>query len=239
MPQDRYFLDEKFILNSEVTLKEKEFFHLTKVMRKKTEDTIELINGKDQLAQGRILKINSKSAEILVERVDSSVPFNLKIILAQPLLRSNKLDLILEKATELGIDEILFYKAERGEVGLFSQDKQARYHSLMIAALKQCGRLDLPKIHPLPNLSDLKSFDFEFLFGDLTTKNTFNINDFKPKKNICFIIGPESGFSEKEQNFIRASLKATAIKLSPYILRTETASIASAVLLSQIKLKAF
>lgn len=232
MPHDRFFIDHPLKINENVEIKD-ELSHL-KVMRKKEGDLIELINGKNQLALARIIQLGTKSALIQIENISIGKMSKYKTILAQPYLRSNKLDLIIEKAAELDIDEIYLFHAQRGDA---IHEKEKRELSIIIAALKQCGRLNFLKLHHLKDLFLMKEFDFDFFFGDMNSTQMLDIFHLKKnyEKPICFINGPEKGFSEKEKTFMN-SLKAIPINLAPNILRAETASICAASLLSQIKL---
>lgn len=227
MPHNRFFSQEKLIKNALITIDKDQSKHI-KVMRKKSGDTIELINGNNQLALAEM--INDSTAKII--RVSEKKPPKQKIILAQSFLKTSKLDLILEKATEIGISEFILFKADHSEIPIITPNKLARFSTILISAIKQCGRLDLPKITIISKLSELKKFKHHYLFGDTQSDSFLNIKNI-PDENICFLIGPEKGFSSKETAFLKNDLKASGVKINENILRTETAAITASVLLSQ------
>ena len=239
MPQNRYFIKYiHFTLNTSCQLKNDEFHHLCNVMRAKINDRVEIINGKNQLAKAKIIEIKSKYAILHIEKVIEIPQKTPKIILAQALLRQNKLDLILEKATEVGIFEFILFKAQNSEIIKIKKEKRKRISSILISAIKQCGRLDLPKIQIVENIEEFKKNDFEYFFADPQSSFSFEICKLKKlkktEKPICFFVGPEKGFTEEEVSFFNNFLKAKPIKLNTNILRAETASLCAATLLSQI-----
>lgn len=227
MPHDRFFSNEPFSKNQIIELKDSEFHHL-KVMRIKPNDQIELINGKNQLATASLISIDQKTALLKIENLIEKKKKN-EIILAISFLRQNKLDLILEKATELGVTQFFFFPSKNSELDSLSPNKKERMESILISAIKQSGRLDLPKISILKNIKEFESYGFDFCYGDING-GSFQITS----KPICFFIGPEKGFTAEEVFLLENSLKAKSIKLNDNILRSETAAICAATLLSYL-----
>lgn len=234
MPHSRFFLKEDFSKNKDLIIQDEELHHLD-VMRKKDHSIIEVVNGKNQLAKAEIICLSQKQVTLKIIEVSSSPPPLPKIIIAHPFLRTQKLDLIFEKCTELGAAEFILFKAAHSEISDLSVNKKNRIESILVAAIKQCGRLDLPKVTFMDSLLELKKMDYFFLLGDADSSFAINIGEFKKiTKPICFLTGPEKGFTEKEINFCKSELKALLVTVNINILRSETVPIAAMALLSQI-----
>lgn len=236
MPHSRFFAEEIFVRGKEITLIDEEFHHI-KVMRKRSEDLVELINGKNQLSIAKIICIKDKKVSLKIIEVVEKKPSNPKIILALALLRGSKMDLILEKCTELGVDEFILFKADGCETTHIPSQREKRIASILISAIKQCGRLDLPKISYLSEIKLFLKMDYQYFLGDLEYSTTIDITNLKKSsKPLCVLIGPEKGFSEKEIAFLKNSLQALPFRINENILRSETAAISSIGILSQTRL---
>lgn len=223
MPHDRFFLDAP--LTKRVALTGPELHHLSHVMRLKTGDTIELVNGKGSLATAEILSISKQRAELeILSSSDTLIPPP-RLILAIPLLRPSKLELILEKCTELGADAFWIYPAAHSDKDTLSEHQLERLQYVTISAMKQCGRLDLPPITLLPKFEAIFQHKATFLYGDPRA----SLGAIPSFEQAIFITGPESGFSEKEMKVLKE--KGVAVRLNRHILRAETAPIAAAAIL--------
>ncbi len=221
-------MKDELRVGTSVLLAGPEYHHLAHVMRLNLNEDVELVNGLGSLALGRITGLSNKGAQIEllgVEEKDEPMP---RILLAVPLMRSSKLEWVVEKGTELGAAGFLFYAAKYSEKGDFSERQLERFHLLTIAALKQSGRLYLPWIEVLPDMESLFVKEAIFLFGDLSARALIHPMSLKSEQ-IVFISGPEKGFSEEE--FTLLEKKSKGVRLNPYILRAETAPIAAASIL--------
>lgn len=231
MPVNRFYLKEDLTLHSTVVLKEAEHHHLAHVIRLRSGDTMELVNGQGSLAEGTILEVEKKSTSIKITSTTYAPDLFPQFSLAIPLMRPSKLEWIVEKGTELGACSFLFYTADHSEKEALSHNQLERLHTLIISALKQSGRRYLPSLEILPSLSDLFLKDAFLLFGDPHTHN--QIPAPKEKKLTIFITGPERGFSSKEQSLL--DTRAAKVSLSPHTLRAETAPIAAASILGRLQ----
>lgn len=239
MPAERYFHSGFLEENQRIHLKDQEHHHLVNVMRTRLGEEIEVVNGNGQLAKAVLETIEKKSSCLLVESVQTASPSSQHLILAQGIPKINRLELIVEKGTELGMTEIWLFPAMRSEKKDFSENQMERLHTLMVSAMKQCGRLFLPKVIVMPPLKQWKDIAIKpIFFGDVDPEAQAFLsiwNELKPSNGAIFCIGPESGFTEEEVGFLR-KLDAHGVKLHPNILRTETAAIASLTLLSHVML---
>lgn len=223
MPAERYFVDLSFSENQALAIEGAEFHHLRYVMRTKEKETIELVNGKDQLATGIVEKIERHQAIIKILQANSFPGEKKEAILALGLPRMSNLEWILEKGTELGITAFWLFPTELSEKKTLTPNQLQRLQYILVSALKQCGRLDLPKLLFKKALVDWEKPLLPFAFGD--TRASASFLQTTPS---LFAIGPEKGFSPKEVEILEQKLGAKGVKLHDNILRTETAALAAA-----------
>ncbi|WP_084222188.1 RsmE family RNA methyltransferase [Thermodesulfobacterium hydrogeniphilum] len=228
---NRFFFDFE---GDEGFLSEEESHHLLKVLRKKKRDKIKLINGKGFEFEGEITDIFKKGkvwqAKVKICSVLRTEKPHLKKILAFiPILKGDKTEFLVEKGTELGIGKFIPFYSDFSVVKP-SEKLQERLRKKAINALKQSGRLFLPEISPVVNLTEFllkNDFNDSLKFFGSSGKKT-SLKDLMQKlekaQEIILISGPEGGFSKKEEELL---LKKTfyPITISPYILKAETASL--------------
>jgi|688.fasta_scaffold16661_2 16S rRNA (uracil1498-N3)-methyltransferase len=238
MPAERYFFEGDLSLSQHLLLTDQEFHHLAHVMRLRDGEGVEIVNGHGLLAMAKILKIEKKQATLEVTHLLEEPPPKFEVILAQAIPRINRFDFILEKGTELGMTQIWIYPGEYSERKQLNQHQLERSKAILIAAMKQCGRLWLPEIVIKPPLLEWQeNINFSAYFGDVSP----NAPSFAPlwaqekdrKRDVIFFIGPEKGFNEKEENYLK-KLGATGVKLHKNILRTDTAPLVALSLVTTL-----
>ncbi|QRN41432.1 MAG: 16S rRNA (uracil(1498)-N(3))-methyltransferase [Neisseriaceae bacterium] len=228
----RFFLDNFLDCNISIKLPKKICSH-SHVLRLRTEDTIQLFNGDGYHYDARIHVIDRNNIDAhIYAKTYANNESNLKIGLIQCFSTSQKMDFVIQKSVELGVNEIYPVISKRTNAKFIlekNKNKIQRWNEIIYAACEQSGRAVIPLLHPI---SDLTS-----TLESITTKNKFILHtkrepnatyNFIPDKNnlVVIAIGPEGGFSEqelvhaKENHFIPYSL-------GPRILRTETAPIAA------------
>jgi 16S rRNA (uracil1498-N3)-methyltransferase len=236
MPSERYFLDHSFNSHGDQELKGSEFHHLAHVMRTRKGETIELVNGRGALAKAKVEEIHKEKALLKIEHLEQEPARPVRLILAQAIPKPNRLDFILEKGTELGVDAFWLFPGDSSVKKEFFPNQKERARALTIAAMKQCGRLTLPEIVIKPFLDEWSSLtDLSVFFGDLNPLAPSFERVWKDKSSsscpTVFITGPEAGFSPQEIQSLQ-DLGAIGVKLHPHILRTDTASLMALSLLS-------
>lgn len=238
MPAERYFIkhllkpQESFIINGS------EFHHLAKVMRTREGEEVELVNGQGELAKATVQKLTKDSATVLISQSIHEEPSSTKVILAQAIPKPNRLEFILEKGTELGVDEFWLFPGQYSVKSDFSFNQLERMQTLVISAMKQCGRLFLPRLEIKPPIDKWPSFLSSAFFGDVEKEAPLFSNAWHQAplvSPIIFITGPESGFSDKEVGLLR-SKSAIGVKLHHNILRADTASLAAVSLMQHWRL---
>ena len=201
--------------------------HLTKVLRKKVGDELSVIDGKGYLYIVRITSLEKNSSQIEIirkEKKEKNHNYYLHIAIA-PTKNISRFEWFLEKATEIGIDEItpiICQRSERKKINI------QRCNRILISSIKQSLKFYKPKLNEPSNFSD---FIKEKLEGDKliahclkTEKNKINKSN---QKKYIILIGPEGDFTENEiTNALKNGFKATTLGNSR--LRTETAGIIAA-----------
>ncbi len=229
MPAERFFYDKIFKKNETLTIEGEEAQHL-RVMRVHTGDVVELINGRGQLAQASLTASYKGKTDLCISQIiESPMPTDFLILcLAMP--HFNRLEWIVEKGTELGVSAFWIFPGDLSEKKGLSKQQSVRLRHLMIAAIKQCGRLDLPPVlmkEPLDKWTPPKG---TLLFGDTDPKAPGLAPPYSSP--IYFFSGPERGFGQKEIDLFHR-WKALGVSLHSNILRTDTAPIAAAAILTR------
>lgn len=222
MPAERFYVDTDF--DGIVTLEGPEHHHLAHVMRTRVGDEVEVVNGRGSLATAKVIAISRHEASLEILSSTKTCPIPSLLTLAVPLMRPAKLELVIEKCTELGADAFWLYPAQHSEKDELSPHQQERLNLIAISAMKQCGRLELPPLKLVNRFDELFTFSGTCLFGDTRPKEKLK----RPEGQLLFITGPESGFSEKELKSL--DVKAKGVRLHHNILRAETAPIVAAVI---------
>lgn len=236
MPVERYFLDESLKQHETKLIKGTEFHHLAHVLRSRLGDAVEIVNGRGVLAQATIQSIAKDQAMVRIEQLADEAPVSNRMILAQALPKANRLDFILEKGTELGVDEFWLFPGQLSQKKDFSANQFERARSITIAAMKQCGRLTLPAIKILPALEKWSQMSGRAFFGhtgedaELFSRVWEQTKQTHSDDPITFFVGPESGWSPEEIQQLRLK-GAKGVKLHNNVLRTDTASLAAVSLI--------
>lgn len=214
----------------------KEIHYLKGVLRLKLKEQIRLFNGEDKEIVGTIVTMNSNKIEV---RRDYDLPNThqqgIEVVLACAIPKRAKFEFIIEKATELGVDEIIPLKTERTEMALNSErigKKLERYRSVAVNAAKQSGRIDVPRIIPIattPQIFEHNRAQSLRLIASLSYERqslfeTFEKQNLKDFKRIVFFIGPEGDFTKGE---IASALEAGCIPISlgSNVLKVDTAAL--------------
>lgn len=228
MPHNRFYLPKEFVAHTQVAIAGKEFEHLSRVMRARPGDKVELVNGQGALAQAVVSRLEKREGFFDIESIETEQESTNPMIIAQALPKINRLDLIVEKTTELGCDELWLFAGKKSEKKELTPNQKTRLENILTSSMKQSGRLWLPKIRYVDPILTWKNVPKPAFFGDLDAKSHF-LQLFDETKPLFFVVGPEGGLNEREKSHL-VKLAANPVQLHPNILRTETASL---VVLSQ------
>lgn len=229
----------RFYFNFEGTeglLPPNEAHHAVKVLRKKVKDRVLLINGKGEEYAGEICEIKRNKGVTLVkvrilELLRKESPPRIILNAFLPLLKGEKTDFLIEKGTELGVNNFTVYQSKHTIPKLYP-DKIYRFKEKSLNALKQSGRLYLPTVTLSTSLIEtLKDLSTRSAIKILahpkgTSSPTLISESLKENpKEIILLSGPEGDLSQEEFN-MAIDVGFLPISLSPYILKAETASLA-------------
>ena len=231
----RYYLPIDFSSEEEVLLEGSEHQHLKNVMRSRVNDEVELVNGYGGIAEAIIIEIERHATRLKITSSLSEELSPTKLCLVQSLIKSSRLDIVLEKATELGVETVYLWISSRSEQKIPSSKLIERMKGIMVSALKQSRRLFLPKLEILESLEDLPQQEAVF-FGDLGKQAPLLSKVFDNTNScIAFVVGPEGGIT-KEEEVQLSSIGAQGVKIHDNILRSETASLAALSILYYLKM---
>lgn len=220
----RYFSHE--LKNNKFKLKEDDIYHITRVMRMKENDLIEVVYEKEVYLCS--LTFNNSEVNVnLNKKLQTENSNNHEIVLIIPLLKEAKMDLILQKATELGVNKIIPVMMERSIVHLDSQresKKIERWSKICKEASEQSMRVTIPVITEVKSLKDLDKIDgLKLVCSTIEKKNTIKmfLHSNKSYDKINIVIGPEGGLSLKEEEYLK-NIGFTPVSLGKRIMRVET-----------------
>lgn len=218
------------------TITDSEHHHLRNVLRITPGETIRIIDGQGNVYTAEILGMDTdrslSEARILTHEFHSKGPCSLTLF--QGLPKNDKMELILQKTTELGITEVVpMYSAYALQKP--SQNRYERWHRVVVSATKQCKRVWLPELcNPQTfeaSLAQLEKFSLRLLFispnhsGESQTQHIKTVLRRVPDPTtIALFVGPEGGFSDQEIAVLVDS-GCVPVTLGTNILRTETAAI--------------
>lgn len=198
------------------------------VLRHKVGDIIEVNNRNCKIIS---IEKNKVVCEMFGEEIKRGVP-NIDITLYQALLKSDKMEYVIQKSVELGISKIIPFESKNIVVKLKDNDKNKkidRYNKIAKEATKQCGRTDEVEVVNIMSFKEMLNSLEEYSAVVLAYENEKqplkdvlkNIN----KEKIAIIIGAEGGFDKEEVEKILENKKAVSVSLGSRILRAETASL--------------
>lgn len=233
----RVYQNTDLALNQTIVLDKYSSHYLTKVMRCSVGDNCYVFNGNSQEFKAEITSFNKNNVELcLTQKIENNTESNLSIHLVQGLCKGDKMDLILQKSVELGVTEITPVFSEYCDIKLNAErveKKMQHWQKIIISATEQSGRAVLAKLNYPKKVAELLVKNTEnmdlFLLSPRGELNFKNISDKSinntHNKPIKIFIGPEGGFSEKEENLALKN-NIQLLKLGSRILRTETAGLA-------------
>lgn len=222
-----------------LTLRGSEAHHAGNVLRMEAGDKLVLFNGEGRELTAEIAHIADDEIRLRKLHESETAPLRCKIILGQAIPKGKNMDLIVQKAVEIGAAEIAPIISDRTIVHVDSEtgsQKQARWQQIAIEAAKQCGQNWLPHVHPPKKLAEFFStsdqpFDVR-LIGSLQPDaqqlrkilNTYSSDHGNRPQRVLMLIGPEGDFTPAELALARR-YGCLPITLGPIILRVETAAI--------------
>jgi len=219
-----FFKDE--ITNNIIILNEEESRHCVKVLRIKTGEQVTVTNGKGEEVNCILINNNPKQCELeVVNKYTHSTGRNYYLHLAVAPAKSNeRIEWLIEKAVETGVDEISFIETKNTERTKINID---RLNKIAISAIKQSKQWWLPKINGVVNYSEFINNNNTTAFTLIAHVGSNSLSNFKQiagVKNIIILVGPEGDFTEPEIHMAH-NKGFKSLWLGKNILRTETAAL--------------
>ena len=235
----KFFTPAELFSEKEAIIQGEDVKHIYKVLRLKEGQEIIVNNLHGEEYSGVIEEITKSEVRVsLKEKLERNNESPLEIFLFQGMPKAAKMDLIVQKGTELGIKEITPVVTERVDVKLKGDFKKLdRLERIALEACKQCKRTLIPKINIPISFSELITAlkDMDLVVVPYENAENFGIKSLIKSidgkiKTVAVIIGPEGGFEDSEINRLKEN-GAYIVTLGPRILRTETAGFTASSLL--------
>lgn len=227
----RFFVED---IQDKIIIDGEEFRHAVSVLRVKEEDRIIVCDGKGKEYLSKIEKINKKDMIVstLEERINDCEPTE-KLTLICGYLKGDKTELVVQKAVELGVYEIVVFSSEYSSAYM-NENKLLRLNKVSMEACKQCGRAYVPKVVYAENFEKALSLGLSAknkLFAcEFATENEVDFSSLQGETTV--VVGSEGGFSKGEFELAK-ELGYKTIYLGKRILRAETACIALSAIIMQ------
>tara|TARA_B100000900_G_scaffold409560_1_gene425706 strand:- start:772 stop:1485 length:714 start_codon:yes stop_codon:yes gene_type:complete len=233
IPENAFSISPNNIQNKIFSLCEKESHHALKVLRLKKGDTVILLDGKSQGYFGVIDQIKPKFLTGTIKKTIKNFGENQNAVHISPgLLKKNRFEILLEKATELGVKEIHPIIMERSVKTKINID---RCNKILVSAAKQCRRSFFPILHQPKDLQTLFNINEGCKYYACHLNANFTLFNYKSalKYPSNLIIGPEGGFSETELDIMK-NRGVLFFHLGNRRLRAETAALSSITLFNEL-----
>ena len=232
----RFFVEPEQVGEKEITITGSDVNHIKNVLRMKPEETILISSGEnlEYTCYIRELKEEEIIAHIMYVQ-ESGYELPSRLYLFQGIPKSDKMELIIQKAVELGVHEIIPVASKRAVVKLDArkeEKKRTRWQAISESAAKQSKRMYVPEVRKVMSFSqaveyagqlDVVLVPYELAKGMGETREI--IGQIKKGQSVGIFIGPEGGFEEAEVELAVEKANAKAITLGKRILRTETAGL--------------
>lgn len=227
----------KGILAEKIIITGQDAHHLMHVMRAKAGQQVTVVDDEGSVALMEMTAFTAESVELaLKERLEGNTESPLELTLVQCLLKSDKMDWIVQKSVELGANKIQPI-ASRNCVAQYdgkkAKQRQERWQKIADEAAKQCGRTKLLQVEPIMGIKEFlaksgfgEDNPLYFCYENEEQKTIKEALQASKAKNASVLIGPEGGFTLDEAKAIEEA-GGQSVTLGPRILRAETAAIAS------------
>ena len=210
----------------------KQIHHLAKVLRVKPGDSVQLFDGKGNVAAAKINELSKQSIHFLIDEVYAEKnPYRMNYQAIFPYIKKDNLIFLIQKLTEIGINSMVIFKPDHIDQSLVKKDMSKlneKIEEAIIHACEQSGCNFMPTVKYFNGLDDA----LQYATTDTESEEIFVLDTIADKlsgdllksnaKMISFITGPESGFSNNERALM-AQKKISNYRLGHYILRAETA----------------
>lgn len=220
----QYYLVSK--VNDKLVFSEDDKHHIRDVMRFKDGDEVYCVCDKKQYLT-RLSFVNNDIVPVIIKEDDVKRELDVDVTLIVGLPRSEKFELIIQKATELGVSRIVPFISKRSIIKLDKDrgdKKVSRWQKIAKEAMEQSRRCVCPEVTPIISEKEVKNYmsSTNIIAYEESKETTLKSLMEQENKSITFIVGPEGGFDESEVKYF-TSLGFNSVSLGNRILRCETA----------------
>ena len=227
----RLYHPENILENSTSLISKEHTHYLVNVMRAKRGANVNFFNKNGEwLSEIVFLEKDRVEVKFLSNIKENTNTYHIELAIC--LVKKNAMEIILQKATELGIRKIIPIISERTEVKEINFE---RANKIVIEATEQSNQLEPPQISEILNLKDFLNINRnKIFFADISSDYSLEKKDFKERETVTVLVGPEGDFSPTERELILNGSTTVAFSLSKNILRTDTAVISAISLVNFI-----
>ena len=238
-PVTNFYVLPEDVTDDQVLFRAAEAKHLCAVYRRNVGDVIAAVDGQGNEYSVVMEQVSKQSAvgRVLRRRRRSREPVS-RVILGQAMTKGATMDLVIQKATELGIDLITVFKSTYSGVKNSPASRLERWTRIALEACKQCNRPKPPDLHAAGNLDEFlkstgeNSYDLKLIFWEEERQTSLQdiFQQYDSIRSVLLLIGPEGGFSAVEAEQARVN-GFQPVTLGSRILRAETAAMAAIAVL--------
>lgn len=227
----RVFVPATLITGSALTLEEAQSHYLSKVLRMGVGRTLLAFNGNGSEYEAEITGVDKRHVTIDVRQEflrNRESPLHTHLAIG--ISRGERMDWVLQKATELGVSKITPLFTDRTEVRLHGErlaKKMEHWRQITISACEQCQRNTLPELAEAMDLAAFLQNDEQALKLVLHHRSEHTLKQFPDPSSVTLLVGPEGGLSDEEIDLAMQKHQFSPLTLGPRVLRTETAPVAA------------
>lgn len=221
-------ISEENIFENKIVIDEKgDVNHLKNVFRVKIDEKVRAVDGKKEYLC-RVAELDKKSVTLVIDEIfEDRFSTKVKIDAAIGILKNDKMDLTIQKLTEIGINKIIPLSTKRGVAKV--SEKKDKWDLIVREALKQCQGVKPLIIDEVTKIEKLKLEDYDLVIVPYECEDEYTLKNLLRKQtkdlnSILYIVGPEGGFDIEEIEYLKQK-GANIVTLGKRILRAETASI--------------
>ena len=230
-------------IDSTIFLPEEESHHITTVLRLQPGAEIELFDGEGGAAEAEIISIGKQVAVRILGFITGTENIGRSLLVGQGMLKGKKMDLAVQKCTELGVSTFVPFFSSRCQAGNIRGQKEKRHQRwqrIIKSSCGQCGRNHLMDLHEPAPFHELVAKTFEpepvlklLFWEEEKDRHLGSLQELAEHGNVMILLGPEGGFSEEEVR-LAGKYGYQSVSLGRRILRAETATIATVAILQHL-----
>ncbi len=221
-------ISKENIFENKIVIDEKgDVNHLKNVFRVKIDEKVRAVDGEKEYLC-RVAELDKKSVTLVIDEIfEDRFSTKVKIDAAIGILKNDKMDLTIQKLTEIGINKIIPLSTKRGVAKV--SEKKDKWDLIVREALKQCQGVKPLIIDEVTKIEKLKLEDYDLVIVPYECEDEYTLKNLlrkqtKELKSVLYIVGPEGGFDIEEIEYLKQK-GANVVTLGKRILRAETASI--------------